>query len=55
MKKETKNSQLIMRLTEKEKEFLLQKAAEENRSISAIVQIALGKRYKEYEKIRKQN
>ena len=53
MKKEKKTAQLIMRVTEKEKEFLIQKAEEENRTISAIVNIALSKQYKSYAEISK--
>ena len=48
-----KNAQLIMRLTEKAKEFLLQKAEEENRTLAAIVKIALMEKYAEYQKIKK--
>ena len=53
MQKEMKNTQLIMRLTESEKEFLLQKAEEENRTLAAIVKIALMEKYAEYQKIKK--
>lgn len=53
MKKEKKSAQLIMRLTEKEKEFLIQKAEEENRTISAIVKMALSRQYENYAEIHK--
>jgi hypothetical protein len=55
MKKEKKTAQLIMRITEAEKEFLLMKAEEENRTISAIVTIALREKYEEYQKIKERN
>ena len=45
MKKEKKSTQIIIRLTEKEKEFLIHQAEEENRTISAIVKIALVEKY----------
>lgn len=51
MKKEKKTAQLIMRITEAEKEFLLRKAEEENRTISAIVNIALREKYEQYKEI----
>ena len=44
-----------MRITEAEKEFLLTKAEEENRTISAIVTIALREKYEEYQKIKEKN
>ena len=53
MGKERKSAQIIMRATEAEKEFLIQKSEEENRTISAIVNCALEERYKEYKEIRK--
>lgn len=40
-----------MRITEVEKEFLLRKAEEENRTISAIVNIALREKYEQYKEI----
>ena len=52
MKTKKKTAQLIMRITEAEKEFLLQKSEEENRTISAIVTIALREKYEEYQKIK---
>ena len=55
MRKEMKNAQLIMRLTEAEKEFLLQKAEEENRTLAAIVKIALMEKYADYKTIGKQS
>jgi hypothetical protein len=55
MKKEKKTAQLIMRITEAEKEFLIRKSEEENRTISAIVTIALREKYEEYQKIRERN
>ncbi len=48
MKKEKRTSQLIVRVTESEREFLRKKAEEENRTISAIVKGALGERYREF-------
>ena len=53
MEKENKSSQIIVRMTEREKEFLKKKAEEENRTISAIVNGALGEKYEEYREIRK--
>ena len=53
MEKEKKSSQIIVRVTETEKEFLIHKAEEENRTISAIVNGALGEKYEEYREIRK--
>jgi hypothetical protein len=44
-----------MRITEAEKEFLIRKSEEENRTISAIVTIALREKYEEYQKIRERN
>ena len=41
MKKEKKYAQIIVRLTYKEKEFLIWKSEEEIRTISAIVNIVL--------------
>ena len=55
MKTKKKTAQLIMRITEAEKEFLIQKSEEENRTISAIVTIALREKYEEYQKIKKRN
>ena len=52
MKKEKKSAQIIIRLTEKEKDFLIHQAEEENRTISTIVKVALGEKYKEYEEMR---
>lgn len=54
MKKEKKTSQIIVRVTEKEKQFLLEKAEEEERTISAIVKGALKERYREYGEIGKE-
>ena len=55
MKTKKKTAQLIMRITEAEKEFLIQKSEEENRTISAIVTIALREKYEEYQKIKERN
>ena len=55
MKTKKKTAQLIMRITEAEKEFLIRKSEEENRTISAIVTIALREKYEEYQKIRERN
>lgn len=55
MKTKKKTAQLIMRITEAEKEFLLMKAEEENRTISAIVTIALREKYEEYKKLKERN
>ena len=55
MKTKKKTAQLIMRITEAEKEFLLRKSEEENRTISTIVTIALREKYEEYQKIKERN
>ena len=51
MNVQKKTAQLIMRITEVEKEFLIRKAEEENRTISAIVNIALREKYEQYKEI----
>ena len=55
MKKEKKYAQIIVRLTYKEKEFLIWKSEEEIRTISAIVNIALKEKYDEYQKIKERS
>lgn len=51
MDKKKKSSQIIVRVTEREKNFLLRKAEEEDRTISAIVKGALRERYPEYKRV----
>lgn len=51
MKREKKTSQIIVRMTEKEKNFLLRKAEEEERTLSAIVNGALRKKYPKYKTV----
>ena len=55
MNVQKKTAQLIMRITEAEKEFLIRKSEEENRTISAIVKMALSKQYGEFAEISKRN
>lgn len=51
MKSERKTSQIIVRMTEKEKNFLMERAEEEDRALSAVVKGALRERYPEFKKI----
>ena len=53
MEKENRTSQLILRVTEREKEFLKKKAEEEKKTISAVVGNALEEKYEEYGEVRK--
>lgn len=53
MEREKKTSQIIVRVTEKEKDFLTRKAEEEDRTISSIVKGALKERYKDFKEIEK--
>ena len=55
MKKEKKSAQLIVKLTEREKAFLVEKAEEEGSNISDIVNAALEEKYKEYKEMRRKN
>ena len=48
MYKERKTSQIIVRVTEREKNFLMERAEEEDRTLSSIVKGALRERYKEF-------
>lgn len=52
MEKEKKTSQIIVRVTEREKDFLTKKAEEEDRTLSAIVNGALKERYPEYKELK---
>ena len=53
MEREKKTSQIIVRVTEKEKDFLIRKAEEEDRTISSVIHRTLEEKYPEYKKIRK--
>ena len=48
MEKEKKTSQIIVRMTEREKNFLEERAEEEDRTISSVVKGALREKYKEF-------
>ena len=51
MKKDIKTSQIIIRTSDAQKEFLQQQADAENRTITAIINIALSEKYPKYKKI----
>ena len=51
MKQDNKNSQITMRMTDEQKAFIIKKSKEEGRSITSIVNLALGSRYPAYKKI----
>jgi hypothetical protein len=51
MKQDNKNNQITMRTTAEQKEFLQKQAQEENRTITAIINIALSEKYPKYKKI----
>lgn len=51
MKKDNKQNQITMRMSDKQKDFLLKQAQDENRTLTAIINIALSKQYPKYKKI----
>lgn len=53
MKTDKKNTQIIFRTTEAQKEFLQNQADKEDRSVTAIINIALSEKYPQYKKITK--
>ena len=55
MKKNVKTTQILLRATDAQKEFLQKQADEEDRTITAIINIALCEKYPEYRKILKGN
>lgn len=55
MKKDIKTSQIIIRTSDAQKEFLQQQADAENRTITAIINIALSEKYPKYKKIFKES
>ena len=48
-----KTNQIIIKVTEEQKDFLLKQAKQQDRTITAIVNIALGSSYPEYKEITK--
>lgn len=53
MKQDNKNNQITMRTTAEQKEFLQKQADAEDRTITAIINIALSEKYPKYKKIMK--
>ena len=54
MKQDNKNNQITMRTTAEQKEFLQKQADAEDRTITAIINIALSEKYPKYRKICKE-
>ena len=48
-----KNSQIIFRTTEEQKDFLLKQSEKEDRTIITIVNLALGEKYPKHKEITK--
>ena len=55
MKKDIKTSQIIIRTSDAQKEFLQQQADAENRTITAIINIALSEKYPKCKTVFKEN
>ena len=49
-----KSSQIIFRTTEAQKDFLLKQSEKEDRTITTIVNLALGEKYPKYKEITKE-
>ena len=48
-----KKSQIIIRTTDEQREFLLKQADKEDRTLTTIINIALGEKYPKYKEITK--
>jgi len=53
MKKKPKRTQITMRTSEEQKAFLQQRAKDEGRTITSVINLALNSRYPAYKKIAK--
>ncbi len=50
----SKDTQIIIRASEKQKQFLSQQALKEDRTVTTLINMALGAQYPEYQKITKE-